>query len=158
MEDKGKVLAPRSQITSTEDIRAWLQQTGYKVSSGNHWEVLGMAKLSTPPPEPNLILTRGRFAKALTSIATYSGWKEEEIAKAVSVEEKIEQAVTKCLEDLKSAPMAKCTPGFFNVLPFGELGKDALDILSDMMPPGSLIATQYSDILDTPGYPGLNSM
>ena len=43
MEDRGEVLAPRSQINSTEDIRAWLQQTGYKASSDNRWEVLGMA-------------------------------------------------------------------------------------------------------------------
>jgi len=146
-----KELAPRSSFKSMEDIRAWLQLAGYKISSDNHWEVLGIARLSKPRPDQNGVLARGRFARALVSIALYSGWNQDELDKAQRVNDKLDNSIKKCIEELEKSPVPIREQSCFPFLPFGELGQDGLDLLSKKLPEGSWLATQFSDIMDLAG-------
>jgi len=136
----------REEVKDVSSLRKWLECAGFRPTSKDHWEVLGVVAGGR---EDKVEVMRSERA-ALVLLKAVKAEQLEQEARGVREDwlERFKKAGVCCLEDIEGGVKTKKAGG---IIPkFGELDKDTMrTILKDVEDLSSKVwATQFSQIME----------
>jgi len=129
------------------DLKGILDKLGYGVDAQDNWQVLGMAMLDGADPNLYTISGRKRAAQLLCGLASVARWAPADVQAAQNFSARVGLAAVHCESTLDTA-LAQRRKLKVSKLPLHkELGAGAFAFLQAVVPTGTHMRTQWSDVL-----------
>ena len=129
------------------DLKVIFGKLGYNVEAQDAWQVLGMALLDGPDPSTLVITNRQRTVQMLCGLAKAPAWSPEDLGMVQSFLSKVNNAAAHCQDSLQMALAQRKRLKVPRLHLHKELGDVGFQFLACNLPPDTVIATQWSDVL-----------
>ena len=115
------------------------------------WYTLGLALLDGPDPTALLISSRLRTVRQLCGLAQASSWQPMDSTQAADFGKKVEAAAQHCEAALESTLAQRKRLKIPKLPLHKELGELAYDFVQSLIPAGTHMGTQWSNVLKLEG-------